>query len=80
MSAAIRSPRPAFAGAGGSVSSFRGAQANRQGRFDLRSAKRWGGLDLFGIPAPLLWLEDACVPSLLEPGGCIAPPIMDLWP
>jgi hypothetical protein len=59
---------------------FRGAHTDRQQRNDLRAAKRWGGLDLFAIPTPLLWLENGCVPNLLEPEVCAEQPIADLWP
>jgi len=59
---------------------LRGAYAGRQGKFDIRAAKRWGGLDLFGVPLPLLWLGQGCVPNLIEPGVCAEQPIADLWP
>jgi hypothetical protein len=52
----------------------------RQGKFNIRAAKRWGGLDLFGVPLPLLWLEQGCVPNLLQPYACAAQPITDIWP
>jgi hypothetical protein len=76
----IRPHRPVSSGLGGSAREFRRAHADRRRRYDLRAAKRWGGLDLFNIPLPLLWLEQGCVPSLFEPDACAEQPITDLWP
>ena len=58
----------------------RGMLLNRQSRFDMRSAKRWGDASLFLIPSPWLWLEEGCVPTPDGPPICGAPPIAGLWP
>ena len=53
---------------------------NRQTRFDARADRRFNDWFLFGIPAPLLWLEGACLPDV----DCVIPygveVVIDLWP
>lgn len=80
LSPPIRPFGPMSSGSRPSLGQLRGGNMGRQGKFNIRAAKRWGGLDLFGVPLPLLWLEQGCVPNLLQPYACAAQPITDIWP
>jgi hypothetical protein len=80
LSPPIRPIGPVISGSRPSPGQLRGEYMGRQSKFDIRAAKRWGGLDLFGVPLPLLWLEQGCVPNLLQPYVCAAQPITNLWP
>lgn len=80
VGAPARSFSPVSSGISRSPGQLRGANLGRQGKYDIRAAKRWGGIDLFGVPLPLLWLEQGCVPNLLQPYACTAQPIVNLWP
>jgi hypothetical protein len=41
-----------------------GSYAGRQSRFDARSQRRYGDWSVLGVPAVLLWLEDAVDPNV----------------
>jgi hypothetical protein len=62
------------------LNTYQGAHIDRQSRFALRSARRWGDLSVLELSAPYLWLENGCVPSPEAPLACAVAPITDLWP
>lgn len=67
----------------GRISSYVGANTDRQRRFEARSARRWGDWFILNVPTPLLWLDDGddeyllAAPSRYE----VWPPaVIELWP
>ena len=58
---------------------YRGGNTTRQGRFDLRSQRRWGNWGILECPTPLLWFEDVFEIAEAEEAGFLPTPIIDLW-
>ncbi len=62
---------------GGQPNKYAGSYADRQRRFDSRSAQRWGDWSILGLSTPLLWLEaDALLDESLLVDEAI---IVDPW-
>ena len=60
-------------------SSYSGINTTRQERFQARERRRWGDWTYWGVPAPLLWLEDPFVVSPFEDILFITPAFIDIW-
>src|SRR5579863_10184224 len=66
----------------GQFKSYAGAHANRQSRFEARSARRWGDWGVLGIPTPVLWFDALYEAAAIEEEdeSMMPPPIPGLWP
>jgi hypothetical protein len=62
---------------------FSGMNTDRISRYQGREERRRGNWDILGIPTAVLWLEDMCAASALDPSQaleCESAAVTDLWP
>ena len=72
----------AVTNSGTRFNAYAGSNAERQSRFESRSARRWGDWGILNIPTAALWfdeLELAAAADDDESTG-MAPAIIDIWP
>ena len=62
------------------VGSYVGAHADRQRRFEARSARRLGDWTILGVPTPILWLDDDFGLCLYDECAFAWPEVIELWP
>jgi hypothetical protein len=67
------------ANAGLGYNAYSGINTTRQDRFQAREQRRWGDWTYWGIPAPVLWLEDPFVLSPFDDILFITPAYVDIW-
>ena len=63
----------------GRVNQYRGVLANRQTRFDARSARRQGDWSFLGLPTAMLWLDSELLAEEAA-DETVPQPWDDLWP
>jgi len=66
---------------GARFNAYAGSNADRQSRFESRSARRWGDWGILNVPTAMLWfdeLELAAAADDDESNG-LAPAIIDIW-
>jgi len=64
-------------------SSYSKVNADRQSRHQARQWRRDGNWDILGLPTAMLWLDEMCAASVLDPEvelECQAPGMTGLWP
>ena len=67
------------ASAAGLYNSYSGVNTTRRDRFQAREQRRWGDCTYWGIPAPVLWLEDPYFLSPFDDILFVAPAYVDIW-
>jgi len=60
-------------------SPYSGANTTRQEKFQARERRRWGDSAYWGIPAPVLWLENPFVLSPFDDILFVEPAFIDIW-
>jgi hypothetical protein len=59
--------------------SYNAVNATRELRYQAREMRRWGDPTYWGIPTPVLWLEDPFVVSPFEDVVFVEPAFIDIW-
>ena len=62
-----------------SSSGLKAVNTTRQGRFEARSARRWGDWGILAIPTAMLWFDETLA-VLDDDNGFLGPPMIDIWP
>lgn len=75
------SPR-AVAPSGTKFNAYAGSNADRQSRFESRSARRWGDWGVLNIPTAVLWFDELELAAAVDDDASngLAAAIIDVWP